>query len=378
MDGMMTKRMALTVSLAVFGLPALSSAELIGIDAELQLPIVVFDTQGETVYDAGTGLFSVDALPLAIRFFDGGPVLLVTPTGIPPTEAVSIRLEVNELGTLIGGVPRDDLIVVGEVDEDGDGNADYQGILLTGEVAAFGFEDTGGTTDLFDFRFRVTGGELASLYVDRHIGAVLTSTSSDFMGDFGVSFEGDAKGDIGAVEPFCGDGILDPGEECDDGNQLPDDGCSPTCEIEETGGEGCTPGFWKQPHHLAAWVGYHPDELFDVVFGVDAPGDLTLLETLWQRGGKEKALGRHAVAALLDAASPDVNYYYTAADVIALVQSAYATDDFEGVKNLLEHENESGCPLSLGREDHGDQGKPPRRAESRSASVEPSQPPVDG
>jgi len=36
----------------------------------------------------------------------------------------------------------------------------------------------------------------------------------------------------------CGDGVLDEGEECDDGNNVDGDGCSATCEIEETGG-GC-------------------------------------------------------------------------------------------------------------------------------------------
>jgi cysteine-rich repeat protein len=30
----------------------------------------------------------------------------------------------------------------------------------------------------------------------------------------------------------CGDGILDAGEQCDDGNTLPNDCCSPTCQIE--------------------------------------------------------------------------------------------------------------------------------------------------
>jgi YVTN family beta-propeller protein/cysteine-rich repeat protein len=30
----------------------------------------------------------------------------------------------------------------------------------------------------------------------------------------------------------CGDGNLDPGEQCDDGNVAPDDGCGPTCQLE--------------------------------------------------------------------------------------------------------------------------------------------------
>ncbi len=35
------------------------------------------------------------------------------------------------------------------------------------------------------------------------------------------------------TDPFCGDGLLAPGEACDDGNTEDGDGCSSTCEIEE-------------------------------------------------------------------------------------------------------------------------------------------------
>lgn len=146
--------------------------------------------------------------------------------------------------------------------------------------------------------------------------------------------------------PYCGDGFVDPGEECDDGNNLDGDGCSADCTMEMGGGQGCTPGYWKQPHHADSWVGYSSDQLFDVVFGVDAPGDKTLLETLKTGGGKQHALGRHAVAALLNAANPEVSYFHTEVNVIDLVQEAYATGRYNGIKDLLEEENEQGCPLN--------------------------------
>ncbi len=111
-----------------------------------------------------------------------------------------------------------------------------------------------------------------------------------------------------------------------------------------TGGQGCTPGYWKQAHHFDSWVGYAPGDEFDVVFGV--PYDVTLLEALKAGGGDEMALGRHAVAALLNASSGDVSYGFTEADVIALVQNAWATGDFETAKDLLADENELGCPLN--------------------------------
>jgi cysteine-rich repeat protein len=43
-------------------------------------------------------------------------------------------------------------------------------------------------------------------------------------------------GGIGAV---CGNGLLEPGEQCDDGNTISGDGCSATCEDEGGGGTGC-------------------------------------------------------------------------------------------------------------------------------------------
>ena len=80
---------------------------------------------------------------------------------------------------------------------------------------------------------------------------------------------------------------------------------------------------------------------------MDAPGNKSksLLQALKLDGGGYKALMRHAVAALLNAASSNVNYFYSEAEVIALVQDAFATGDYETVKNLLAAQNEPGCPL---------------------------------
>jgi cysteine-rich repeat protein len=41
-----------------------------------------------------------------------------------------------------------------------------------------------------------------------------------------------------ACAETCGNGRLDPGEECDDHNRLPDDGCGPDCTIDEGCGNG--------------------------------------------------------------------------------------------------------------------------------------------
>lgn len=50
---------------------------------------------------------------------------------------------------------------------------------------------------------------------------------------------GSTRCDIGAVEILCGNGVVEAGEECDDGNATSDDGCSAACE-NENGSGGCS------------------------------------------------------------------------------------------------------------------------------------------
>ncbi|HRC85675.1 MAG TPA: SdrD B-like domain-containing protein, partial [Thermoanaerobaculia bacterium] len=116
--------------------------------------------------------------------------------------------------------------------------------------------------------------------------------------------------------------------------------------LVQVGGEGCTPGYWKQPQHFDSWVIYSPNDSFNAVFGVNASGNPTLLTALRAGGGGYAALGRHAVAALLNAVSNGVNYQYSTSEVIALVRQAYASGDPEPIKNQLAAQNEIGCPLN--------------------------------
>jgi cysteine-rich repeat protein len=56
--------------------------------------------------------------------------------------------------------------------------------------------------------------------------------------DDGNNVDGDGCSAECTIEPFCGDGNLDPGEECDDGNNADGDGCSANCTIEPFCGDG--------------------------------------------------------------------------------------------------------------------------------------------
>ncbi len=55
------------------------------------------------------------------------------------------------------------------------------------------------------------------------------------------------------IGPICGNGILEAGEECDDGNNVDGDGCSSTCTTEAVtpppggGGGGVTPTIYVSP-----------------------------------------------------------------------------------------------------------------------------------
>jgi hypothetical protein len=114
------------------------------------------------------------------------------------------------------------------------------------------------------------------------------------------------------------------------------------------GGEGCTPGFWKQPHHFDAWTApYDPSDRFSDHFDDAFPGK-TLLQVLQQGGGGLNALGRHTVAALLNAASPDVDFAFSRAGVIRRFNDVFPGTPaaYEALKNQFEAQNERGCPLS--------------------------------
>jgi len=68
-----------------------------------------------------------------------------------------------------------------------------------------------------------------------HTGGIISTN-----GVYGCDLSFNVK--IEEIEPYCGDGNLDLGEQCDDGNNISGDGCSATCKTESstviTGGGG--------------------------------------------------------------------------------------------------------------------------------------------
>jgi len=183
--------LSVAVVLGSYANPAVAS--LLGVT--LDLPYILFNNTGTTNYAAGSDLFSLVASPIAIRESSSLPPAFIDPAG--NEEVVAISILVDDSGALIGGVPGDDLSVIGELTL-ADGSL-LSGTLLTAEIIDFGFHNPGGTTDLFDFLFDVTGGLLADLFggVSADIGVTLMSEQSSFSGSFLNDFNGAAKGNIG-------------------------------------------------------------------------------------------------------------------------------------------------------------------------------------
>jgi hypothetical protein len=112
---------------------------------------------------------------------------------------------------------------------------------------------------------------------------------------------------------------------------------------------GCTPGFWKQKHYFDRWADPLDTTFFGVFEVTPTNGNLPLAKALKMGGSGENALMRHGSAAYLNAICQNVDYFFTAKEVIAIVKDAYATGDFEAARKRLEMENERGCPCSVRR-----------------------------
>ncbi|MCO6047000.1 hypothetical protein NG895_24135, partial [Aeoliella sp. ICT_H6.2] len=134
--------------------------------------------------------------------------------------------------------------------------------------------------------------------------------------------------------------------------------------------EGLTPGFWKsnaanaerRPDKFAdgngvplAWVatGVVPSDPLSSVgfteFQVLNGNDTTFEEALNAKGGMEYALMRHAAAAYLNAAHPEVSYPLTTTQIVDMVNAVLAEADpseINALKNVLDEYNNGGGGLN--------------------------------
>ena len=114
--------------------------------------------------------------------------------------------------------------------------------------------------------------------------------------------------------------------------------------------DGCTPGFWT--NHPDGWPApYAPNTALNSVFTAAPPG-VTLMRAL-EYGGSDatRKLLRHAVAALLNIAHPDVDWFpITVTEFVDLVNGylvpGVSDQDKLTVKDVLDTLNNSGCPIN--------------------------------
>jgi hypothetical protein len=195
----------------------------------------IHGTGVDGTYNASTQVFSMSGTGSSYLSAPGSrPVGFCNPSGgTCPAPVLSVAIQVDNNGNLIGGNPNS-----GQADVELDGQITIGGVtytspLLTGKVTEF-FYDGASLSDNFAFRFAVTGGSMASRYLslpslDNDLWMTLNlegvSGTTDFQGTFGSSFGGEIKGNIYSTPGKCfgtigdfvwndlnGNGIQDAGE----------------------------------------------------------------------------------------------------------------------------------------------------------------------
>jgi protocatechuate 3,4-dioxygenase beta subunit len=169
---------------------------LVGVNIEY--PQVTYDNVGTLAYMATAETFDSQAVPTAFRLSSStAPVVVKAPRNF------QLHFLVDNAGNVVGGVAGPDLLIEGQIDINRDNIIDYDGVLLTAEICQFGFLDSGGPTDQYDFRLIPTGGDLLPYFAGQDVGLRMTSPNSTFTGSFTVDFHGEAHGVLGPIDTFA-------------------------------------------------------------------------------------------------------------------------------------------------------------------------------
>jgi hypothetical protein len=195
-EAIMKKRLFLSagVVLSLVALISVARAVLLGVSVTPPVISYLSAVTTATSYNPVSQVFSVVAPDVTIQFGSTEPTLTVA-----PPRSMTISVKVDHTGALVGSVgPGPDLVITGKVTRVvGTTTNVYFGLLLTGQVTAFGYGYIGGGVADFDLRFTPTGGLLQPFYTCDHVGITLVSETSTFIGSFTTNFHGQAKGTVG-------------------------------------------------------------------------------------------------------------------------------------------------------------------------------------
>jgi cysteine-rich repeat protein len=97
-----------------------------------------------------------------------------------------------------------------------EGQSGFDGVL--------GLRTVGCTEDEYCANSAPTGTEEIQTHLEAGTYHIIVSDAGDGTADFTVS--------VTCSTPVCADGVVNPGEECDDGNTAADDGCAADCTFE--------------------------------------------------------------------------------------------------------------------------------------------------
>jgi hypothetical protein len=200
-------------ALCLFG--ATANAALLGVQPGF--PQSTYDNNGVTTFNAMD--LSVSATLLDFKF-------MVSDTPYFVFGSIAINARIDAACAVASNEPNPEVTLVGDVYDPNTFNLVMSGTLLTGEIAATGFQSVSATTTAIDFRFNSAGGLLVTgghWPAGKDVGVVLTVENSSFV-DCVQAFSGGAKGAVGPIDP------LPP----------------PVSDV----GTG-TQGYWK--NHLSAW-----------------------------------------------------------------------------------------------------------------------------
>ena len=162
-------------------MPVAAGATLIGVD--LALPDIFSNSTGTYNYNSATHLFTCTAQASTITF-DGTTLIPIT------GGSYSLQFYVNSSGNFSVGVSGADLTISGTFTYN---NNTYSGVLLTGEVTNFGWQNLPGTKyAFFDLTFDSTGGALQGFYAGsgNKGGDIFSSEISNFTGNWDKNHSG--------------------------------------------------------------------------------------------------------------------------------------------------------------------------------------------
>jgi len=149
---------------------------------------------GETSYNSRTDVLQAQGNP-ELFTTSGHSFNFVTP---PPFPSLSISIDVNSSGQLVGSPSSTNLVVTGKIKI---GNTTYNSQLLTGSIFSFGESVSFRGQGEMDFLFKPTGGSLDPAYFNNvtYIGVDLDFSVPRNTNPFSRGFSAYFNGALGSV-----------------------------------------------------------------------------------------------------------------------------------------------------------------------------------